>query len=194
MSIFVLSIAVVGIFNAFSIVTILTSDSSDRLVAAYLAQEGMEIVRNIRDTNWLNMDTCISETCLYHWDDGLNLSSCSSTGCEADYNSTVLSGSFGSYLRIDPFKFDSAGSGFYNYDVMGSETKFKRKIKVSQVADADITDEEALDHIIDVIVEVTWDKKATLLNSKGAAGDCGPYNCITTEEVLYNWYNYLPAI
>jgi prepilin-type N-terminal cleavage/methylation domain-containing protein len=42
-SVFILSVAVVGIFNAFSIMIILTSDAADRLTATYLAQEGEEI-------------------------------------------------------------------------------------------------------------------------------------------------------
>ena len=80
-SIFILSVALVGIFSAFSIVTILTSDSADRLTGTYLAQEGMEIVRNIRDTNWIKMDhDCSgSATCTYTWldvDNSLNLDIC----------------------------------------------------------------------------------------------------------------------
>jgi len=55
-AIFITSIVLMGIFSIFYVVTVLASDSSDRLTATYLAQEGMEIVRNIRDKNWLNMD------------------------------------------------------------------------------------------------------------------------------------------
>ena len=39
-----------------------TFSSSYRLTAAYLAKEGIEIVRNIRDTNWLEAE---------NWDNGL---------------------------------------------------------------------------------------------------------------------------
>ena len=42
-----------------------TFSSSYRLTAAYLAKEGIEIVRNIRDTNWLEEE---------NWDNGLNSS------------------------------------------------------------------------------------------------------------------------
>ncbi len=51
------SILTVGTLGAFSLIqkTIgLTSASSSQLTAAYLAQEEIEIVRNIRDSNWLN--------------------------------------------------------------------------------------------------------------------------------------------
>jgi prepilin-type N-terminal cleavage/methylation domain-containing protein len=82
-SIFILSVAIVGVFSAYSMVTILTSDASDRLTATYLAQEGMEITRNVRDTNWLNIDA--GNPAGATWLDGL---SCLS-GCEADYTNAT---------------------------------------------------------------------------------------------------------
>src|SRR3989338_7885463 len=90
-SIFILSVAVVGIFSAFSMMAILTADVTDRLTATYLVQEGMEIIRNIRDTNWLNMDAGSPGAT---WLDGLTSCSANSGGCEVDYTTT---GS-GSYL------------------------------------------------------------------------------------------------
>ncbi|MCX6720925.1 MAG: bacterial Ig-like domain-containing protein [Candidatus Staskawiczbacteria bacterium] len=170
-SIFILSVAVVGIFSAFSIITILTSDSSDRLTATYLAQEGMEIVRNIRDQNWLNMDAEVSgATWLY----GITSSgSCTSTGCEADYKSTSLGGSTIDYLNIET-------GGFYSY-AAGTATKFKRRILI---------DTSLASYVIKVTVQVSWNKKANVLDTSGfLAGDCNEgKNCITAEETLYNWY------
>jgi len=181
-SIFILSIAVVGIFNAFSVMVILTADTSDRLTATYLAQEGMEIVRNIRDANWLKMDANPSSG--YTWVDGLFVgATCSTAGCEADYrtNGTVAYplvsyGSSGRYLYINT-------SGFYDYTNTGTLTKLKRKIKIEPVTD----------YIIKVTVEVSWNKKATILNpcnppNTCSANTCGASNCITAQETLYNWY------
>ena len=140
-AIFVLSVAVVGIFSAFSIIVVLTSDTADRLTATYLAQEGMEIVRNIRDTNWLYMDICAANmipfpmgvTCPATWVDKLNV--CAS-GCEADYTTagtgTTMPSSIsvwaspGRYLKIDSSQY-STTYGFYNY-LSGTDSKFKRKI------------------------------------------------------------------
>ena len=182
-SIFILSIAIVGIFSAFSIVTILTSDTVDRLAATYLAQEGMEIVRNIRDTNWLNMDAGVSGVA---WDNGFN--SCEDKGCEVDYTTTgygsnpVKPYASGHYLNID-------ANGFYHYQEAALNTKFKRKIIITKVTDVDNKD----DHIIKVTVEVSWDRKATIINSGISAGTCiaSNNNCIRAEETLYDWYNYL---
>jgi len=194
-SIFVLSVGIVGIFSVFSMVTILTSSTTDRLTATYLAQEGQEIVRNIRDTNWLNMDAyyCTSEivpedtdTCPASWLDGLALFAANgidcTNGCEADYTSNSMLGGSGNYLYLN-------GDGFYDYtnDGINLPTKFKRKITITQVTDVD----EDPNHIIKVIVQVSWDKKATILSQGADADDCNPENCIITESTLYDWYNYV---
>ena len=184
-SIFILSIAVVGIFSAFSIMTILTSDSTDRLIATYLAQEGMEIIRNIRDTNWLNIDagSPVDAT----WVDYL---SCAS-GCEVDYRTTgsdsnpVLKRT-GNYLNIDQSGYGQSGYDFYNY-AGGTPTKFKRKIIITCLPNNNC----ATDYIMKVAVQVSWNKKATILNfgvPADTADTCGAYNCITIEEMLYDWY------
>jgi hypothetical protein len=177
--------AVVGIFSAFSVVTILTSDSIDKLTGTYLAQEGMEVVRNIRDTNWLNMDNGSGTS----WDDnGLQCNILSGCEMKADYASIQLSGYTDDYLYLD-------SNGFYSYNTSNAtETKIKRKIIVTPITDVD-GDAENI-HIIKVTVEVSWDKKATLLNPALHAGQCDidngipSANCIVAEDTLYNWYNY----
>jgi len=84
--------------------------STSQLTAAYLAQEGIEIVRNIRDTNWIENAPS--------WSDGLGAGD-----WEADYNDQALT----SYVFPGRFlKFDGT---FYNYDA-GTDTKFKRKITI----------------------------------------------------------------
>ena len=182
-SIFILSVAIVGIFSAFSVTTILTSDSADRLTGTYLAQEGMEIIRNIRDTNWLNANSST-------WLDGLDLSACSSgQGCEVDYTESAPHP--WSYGTQDYLKINSAG--FYVYDSeIPSHTKFKRMISILPTVDAN---NQQADHIVLVTVAVSWDEKATILNPSGFSADiCHEgRNCIIVEETLYDWYNYSPA-
>jgi prepilin-type N-terminal cleavage/methylation domain-containing protein len=198
-AIFILSLCLVAILSAFSVVTILTSDSADRLTGAYLAQEGMEIVRNIRDTNWLDMDFCASNptdaTCISNppaWATGLTtVGACGNTitGCEADYTSASMSGNSGEYLKIDDI------NGFYNY-TSDTNTKFKRKIIIDYAKDAG---NNPINYIIKVTVKVSWNEKATILNPWVSADNCCPdstnpscpvnvSNCVTTEETLYNWY------
>jgi len=122
----------IGILTAYSVTQRIfaqTIDSANRIQAAYLAKEGIEVVRNIRDTNWVESSA--------NWDDGLT-----SGDWEADYNTTgTINDTYdGDFLRID-------GTGFYSYS--GTVTKFKRKITISSIA----IDE------IKVEVEVSWQKR-----------------------------------
>lgn len=202
-SIFILTVAVVGIFSIFSVMVILTADAADKLTATYLAQEGIEIVSNIRDSNWLNMDACAADpscTSTYNWDDGLGVENqnCEPpTGCTGDYKTgTLVSGASplltpwsNNYLNID-------SNGFYN-DSAGTQTKFKRKILITPVTDAN----ETSDYILNVEVQVSWDQKATILSSGVSANYCCPdssnsncpknaANCIKLDSTMYDWYNY----
>ena len=184
-TIVILAVAIIGVYNAFSIITILTSDSSDRLTATYLSQEGIEIARNIRDKNWLNMDDCSADPdCdpgTYNWTDGLIIGPKSGTiGCSGDYTSKNLIG----YINSNYLCINSAGFYYQSIGSCTTPTKFKRKITVNAVKD---TNGDS-NHIMKVKVEVSWDKKATLLNPGLQAGNCTAYNCVTTEETLYDWY------
>ncbi|MCH8741435.1 prepilin-type N-terminal cleavage/methylation domain-containing protein [Patescibacteria group bacterium] len=112
---------------------------SSKLIAAYLTQEGIEIIRNIRDTNWLQGGA---------WDEGLT--GCFFTGCEADYTATTVENPPGATAYFETFannflKIDI--SGFYNY-TSGTDTKYKRKITIVSGAD-----------ILTVTVETTWSEK-----------------------------------
>ena len=168
-SIFILAIAIIGAYNAFTIMDILTSNSSDRFTAAYLAQEGVEIVRNIRDTNWLESAS---------WTDGLE--DCES-GCQADYKTfgtteTPLkpwTGTDADYLCME--------NNFYVLDDECADqnvTRFKRKITITPIQ---TPGEE--DDILKVEVEVSWTSK------KGAVYflDETSKESIIAEEYLYNW-------
>ena len=162
-SIFILSVAIIGVYAAFSVMVILSSEAEDRLVAAYLAQEGVEIIRNIRDSNWIKGRG---------WDEYIGGCGSGTTGCEVDYKTTgslenpvyVWVGQ-GRFLKIDP------ENSFYNYDV-GAETKFTRKITI-----------EPLDvFIVRVKAEVFWNKKPSIISPDGAE------DSIAVEETLYDWY------
>ena len=64
--VFVITIGLLAVFNIIQNITIFSRLAASRLTAVYLAQEGIELVRNQRDTNWLEG---------VDWDNGL-------TGCE----------------------------------------------------------------------------------------------------------------
>jgi prepilin-type N-terminal cleavage/methylation domain-containing protein len=52
-AVFVLTIGVLAVFNVVQNITVYSRVSSSRLTAVYLVQEGIELVRNRRDSNWL---------------------------------------------------------------------------------------------------------------------------------------------
>ena len=200
-SIFILSVAIIGVANAFNVITILTSDSTNKITAAYLAQEGMEIVRNIRDTNWLIMDNlCKTGDCssgvAWTWNNGFD--QCSN-GCEMDYttrtdNKATVSmitpwSSNGRYLKIDQHE---NGNGFHGYsaNLNSVDSKFKRKITITNITDTDNLP-YPYNHIVKARVEVSWDVKATILDisgSKAGVNCVEGKNCVIAEETLYNWY------
>lgn len=113
-AVFILSLAVIGSFILIQQTLIGTSANQMRLTASYLGQEGLEIVRNIRDTNWLKRQA---------WTTNLGVGGGEQ---EADYLSNSLATSQNRYLKID-------SNGFYNY-TSGANTSFKRKIFVTQEA------------------------------------------------------------
>ena len=158
-AIFILSIGIVGVFGAYSAMVVATGDTSNRLIATYLAQEGLEIVTNIRNTNTTS------------WTDGLDCNAISSTGsCEADYTSTSLTPwpTGGDYLYTDK------DSGVYDYLTTGTPTKFKRKITINISGDE-----------MKVFVTVYWNKKGSLVSPGGLAAETNS-GSITAEEYLYN--------
>jgi len=137
-AIFLITLGVGGAMAVVNQTTAFTQVASSQLVAAYLAQEGIEIVRNIRDTNSLKIHKEVEGI---NWDTGLP--DCLE-GCEADYDDSALI-SADRYLKID--------GGFFNYD-SGQDTTFKRKIIIEH--DWDIYYEA---DILKVRVSVSWQER-----------------------------------
>ena len=153
-----------GIIASFTLISYTVSSmrySSNKLIAAYLAQEGIELVRNIRDTNWLEN----SSEEPHFWDEGL-VAICPffGPGCEIDHLSVPLSlTNTDSSLRFD-------NTNGYNYN-FGNPTTFKRKIYIDETA---VDEPDSIVRLV-VSVEVSWMEK-------------GVPRKITVQENLYNWH------
>lgn len=116
--IFAVGITMVGLVAMLSLlryVVVAGRVSNEKFMANHLAQEGIEMVRGIRDSNWLGGRT---------WNEGLGVGT-----YRAQYNS----GSLLPYANL-PLKRDS--SGFYNYNSTGTDTKFYRTIYIYSGSDS----------------------------------------------------------
>jgi prepilin-type N-terminal cleavage/methylation domain-containing protein len=128
-SILVFSLALTAIFY------ILVTNISDadliknNFIASGLVQEGMEVVRNIRDNDW-------------HTNNPFGTSIPDGT-YRVQWNSQSLMPFADSYLKKD------SGTGFFSYDT-GADTVFKRTVTISTV----VSNVEKK-----VIVSVTWNEK-----------------------------------
>jgi hypothetical protein len=163
LAITILTLAVGGSFVLIQQTVGSVSQVQSRLIASYLLQEGIEIIKNIRDSNWLKGND---------FDYGLEKNSIGE-GYEVDYNDLDLTpctlpcdyDNNLHFLGID-------GNGFYGYDYsLGNETIFKRKITISDKVDLD-GDEKA--DKLKVTVEVFWKER-------------GKNYSISSQEFLYNW-------
>jgi len=165
-AIFLITTGIIGVLSLITQTVSSATLSKDRLTAAYLAQEGIEIIRNIRDTNWLEQYTDPTNL----WDEGLTAcgGACDGTignGCRVDYNH--------SYDPLDPYDPDlplytgqvlniDTTNGFYSYSA-STPTKFKRKITITPSGD-----------VLMVCARVEWQEKGVIRQ-------------ITAQENLYNW-------
>ncbi|MCP6718330.1 MAG: prepilin-type N-terminal cleavage/methylation domain-containing protein [Patescibacteria group bacterium] len=170
-AIFILTVGIGGSFMLIQQTLAGVSTVQSRLIAIYLGQEGIEIIRNIRDNNWLEQRESLQIPPQPLWNDGLTgLINCqpSASCCEADYNTdtspsdplVVVAGCDFSDLHY--LNFDN--SGFYSYSA-GTQTKFKRKIFIEEI------DENKMK----ITVIVQWKEKNKLHEIK-------------VIEHITNWY------
>lgn len=164
-AIFVITVGIIAAFIIAQYPLYYASISISRLTAAYLAQEGIEIVRNIRDTNWLQEGD--------DWNAGLG-----GGDYEADYTTTTFvatandfcedSYNCNNYNPDNPLKISG---GFYCY-TGAADTKFKRKITITPI-DTEVPIGET--DYLKVTVTVEWEEKGK------------PYTFPPVQENLYNW-------
>jgi len=132
----VISLGLTGAFMIIKDNFAVASRVKNNMIAAHLAQEGVEVVRNIRDGEWhsslLNFGDLVQ--------DGDNWA--------VQWNSNELdSDNSDNFLKIDNT------TAIYSYD-SGNPTIFKRKIEISSAVD-----EESFHKI--VTVYVNWSERGT---------------------------------
>lgn len=158
-AIFVLTSGIIGAYimiqNSISVAT----SARTKATASHLAQEGIEIIRNIRDTNFLERTSDPSNA----WSEGL-----SPGNYQADYllprtKDPILSACPSPCGFSDLWFLRKNNNDFYNYSA-GENTVFKRKINIQQQPD-----------VLKIIVTVYWLEKSTVKE-------------VSMQENLYDWF------
>jgi prepilin-type N-terminal cleavage/methylation domain-containing protein len=130
-----LTILGVGLIPAFIQATnalVLADSVQNSLVATHLAQEGAEIVRALRDTDWFAGSAF-----------GTSLDGCAA-GCRVQYDSVSLIP-----LGDDPVLKRDPTSGLFTYD-SGTPTIYRRTVTVTTVSA----------HELKVVVAVVWTERS----------------------------------
>lgn len=131
-SIGIISLVLVGVMLSISLSLSSAARVKNNLIAANLAQEGLEIVRNIRDKDWHS--------------GGSFGASLANGNYLVDWNSQSLLSFSDSFLKKDAV-------GLYNYS-SGQDTIFKRKIIIENSLQNPPTVEKTAK------VEVSWQEKS----------------------------------
>jgi prepilin-type N-terminal cleavage/methylation domain-containing protein len=160
----VVSAGIMGAFTAVQQGIIAADYANSRFTAALLAQEGVEIIKNIRDTNLLEYNYVSTGIA---WNNGIG------TGdFEVQYTDPQLIDRELIQLPCSPncnsddLRFlKKSVAGFYNYDE-GDDSRFKRVIRIAS---------PNIDQI-DATITVYWKKRG------------GGYYDISLLQHLYNWW------
>ncbi len=156
-----ITILIIGIISGFVLVTRALYNVAvikDRLTASFLAQEGIELTRQIRDSNFLRI---LNNEESADWRDGL---------ADGTYIIESKVDSEGSIELAeedqDRIFFYNETLRIYNYDNNGEPTTFNRKIKITTIPDSD--DEIRVESIMQ------WKTRTIDFD-------------LTVEDHLYNW-------
>lgn len=195
-----ISVFTIGIMAAFTLALSninTVRDNFNRVLSANLSREGLEIVRNIRDTNWLKIQD--NEDCsgnaglqICDWVNGL-----SAGYYYADHKDTELT-SFSCNDTIDncmSLCIDVSGScdlylngGTYNHDQLGNKSSMSRIIKIENICVAEVGGFPIEDIRDSVCNEAIGEVHAGIrVSSKVRWSGANKNIDIDASELMYNW-------
>lgn len=176
---------------AATIVLIVTSihaarDSMNKLVATNLSREGIEVVRNIRDSNWINPAG-------EDWDSGL----------DADNTAIpVIDGSSNISLDFAPADFNDSlvniklldNDYLQGLSAGGMDTSFTRLIYLNPICQDSVTDPANVDEIIidqysTDVCAAGYEKVGIRVISEVRWHNTNSSRKVIIEDRLYNWQN-----
>lgn len=178
---FMLTTGIVAVMSLYTVSHRSSFDTRNVITASELAQEGVEVARNIRDnntayraSNWTTGDNCSTSTAgncdpFRHFPNGAN------SICSVSYNS---SGGTAFDCSSPQIAVTKSNTGFF-HNAGGTMTGFYRSIKIDHTAASDSARIQSF---------VTWEDPGANLNGNGALAWCTPYNqCVYTELFLSRW-------
>jgi len=165
----ILTLAIAGPLGVASQSVTYALNAKDQMAAVYLAQEAMEAVRNIRDSNRLDADQSA-------WLTGAAEDLAECAGIDCGVNIAVSGGvpsisiaPCTSWLSGDCTLYYHGASGLYNHDNSGAATSFVRTVRIGSPIGGN-TDEAS------VVGTVTWRTRPHL-----------PLRTVMVREHLFNW-------
>ncbi len=191
-----ITVFLIGIMAAFSLslYNLNTSkDNANRVIAADLAREGIEIVRNIRDSNWLALEADVDSDPstpltieLYAWDHGLDLANFL---VQYDNNSimpfTNAPANIEAAIADDESKLYLFGD-FYKHGGNSSDASlFRRAINLRAVCLNTATKVESVSN--NLICSGTDEKIGLQITSRVRYIYGNKTNTIDAVEKIYNW-------
>ncbi|MGB3072721.1 MAG: hypothetical protein WBB68_00445 [Candidatus Moraniibacteriota bacterium] len=176
---FVLTVGMVTVMSLFSASHRQSFDTRNVIIASGLAQEGAEIVRNIRDNNiayrtknWTTGDNCSTSTS-GNCDPFRYFPTAANERCTASFGDTTFNCSSPS------FALGMNGNGLYQHGAGITASRFFRVLKIDQSGSADSARVQSF---------VSWQDPGSNLNGSGAVAWCTLGNqCVYTELFLDNW-------
>lgn len=125
LAVFILEVGLVAVVQLLSKNTGQLIDSRNQVIAGLLAQEGVELVRNIRDANWKDADPTTNSF------DGICILPCSVSNARIDYTYVPYLGTNMPSGDISDKTFNGLylnSDGFYTHSAGGSPSPFYRRI------------------------------------------------------------------
>lgn len=163
-ALFLISTGLLVTVDLMSKVSTNTTRDRDNIIATMLAQEGVELVRNIRDNNYALGDTAFEN----------NFPGASSDNCRiTNMYAANMSISCDSSYKV----YQNSSTKFYNQDSSGAETKFQRRISIRYIGEyARITS------------ITTWKGDASSISIDNVSSDCTAENSCSYNQVnLTKW-------
>lgn len=180
LSAFILGVTMVSILALYNQGLKSFQDERDSVIASMLAQEGVELARNVRDNNWARRDGTTDTDPATFSNFDITASNTPQNDCRIDYNSyTVVSDEIiynpgvtctgASYVL-----YTNNTTGFYSHDSAGgTATKFRRTLTL---------DYNDTDKTMVVTSFVSWNGANPNINN------CTNQNkCVLSQSTLTNW-------